>query len=170
MSSAAQIAPSDIGDALMWNQLLTLYAHVEHRLGTALQRQHGLGLSEYRALDLLAGADDGELRMQDLASRLGLNQSSVTRLVSRLNAAGFTYRDLCPDDKRGVYTVITDAGRARHHEARTTYARILSAALDEAAQQNPLIGTLLTTARPLFLTTSQPAPPEVRTGIDRPER
>ncbi|MEV1167077.1 MarR family transcriptional regulator [Nonomuraea sp. NPDC049784] len=134
----------------MWNQMLTLHAHVEHRLGTALQRQHGLGLSEYRALELLAGADDGELRMQDLAARLGLNQSSVTRLVSRLNAAGFTYRDLCPEDKRGVYTVITDAGRARHQEARGTYAGTLSTALDEAGQQNALISTLLTTARPLF--------------------
>ncbi|MEV0227933.1 MarR family transcriptional regulator [Nonomuraea sp. NPDC050786] len=146
---------SDTGDGLMWNHMLTLYAHVEHSLGTALQRRHGLGLSEYRALDLLADADDGELRMQDLASRLGLNQSSVTRLVSRLNAAGYTYRDLCPDDKRGVYTVITDAGRARHREARSTYAQVLSTALDEAARQNPLLNTLLTTARPLFTTSPQ---------------
>ncbi|MER6943340.1 MarR family transcriptional regulator [Nonomuraea sp. NPDC000554] len=150
MSSNVQIASSDTGDALMWNQMLTLHAHVEQRLGTVLQRQHGLGLSEYRALGFLAGADDGELRMQDLATRLGLNQSSVTRLVSRLNAAGFTYRDLCPDDKRGVYTVITDAGRARHQEARHTYAETLSVALDEATQQNPLISSLLTAARPLF--------------------
>lgn len=116
----------------MWGRLSALYAQVEGRLATAVQRGHGLGLSEFRALGFLSEAEDGELRMQDLANRLGLNQSSVTRLVGRLDAAGLAYRDLCPDDRRGVYTVITDKGRARHEAARGTYRDTLSAALDDA--------------------------------------
>ncbi|MBC9714384.1 MarR family transcriptional regulator [Streptomyces sp. TRM66268-LWL] len=125
------------GDAQMWNRVLTLHAHVEHRVGAALQRRHGLGLSEYRALGHLAAAPRSELRMQELSDLLGLNQSSVTRLVGRLNAADFTYRDLCPDDKRGVYTVINEAGRERYGEARSTYEQTLTAALDEAAEGDP---------------------------------
>ncbi|WP_245627863.1 MarR family winged helix-turn-helix transcriptional regulator [Actinomadura oligospora] len=121
-------------DVRLWNRVLALHARVEQRLGTVLQRQHGLGLSEYRALALLAEAPDGELRMQDLAAGLGLNQSSVTRLVGRLNDAGFSYRDLCPDDKRGVYTVITDAGRERHRQAAPAYEEVLTATLDEAEE------------------------------------
>ncbi|MFI9510938.1 MarR family winged helix-turn-helix transcriptional regulator [Nocardia sp. NPDC052566] len=118
-------------DEQMWNRLSGLYSQVEARLGTAVQRGHGLGLSEFRALGYLAEAPDGELRMQDLATKVGLNQSSVTRLVGRLDAAGLAFRDLCPDDRRGVYTVITDKGRAKHREARDTYRATLTAALDE---------------------------------------
>lgn len=139
--------PDGAATARMWSRLTALHAHVEGRLGTALQRRHGLGLSEYRALGLLAEAPKSELRMQDLAAGLGLNQSSVTRLVARLNAADFTYRDLCPDDKRGVYTVLTDAGRLRHREARGTYEETLAAALDEAATGTPDLAPLLAAAR-----------------------
>ncbi|MEV4253472.1 MarR family transcriptional regulator [Spirillospora sp. NPDC049652] len=127
-------------DARLWNRVLALHARVEQRLGTVLQREHGLGLSEYRALALLAEAPDGELRMQDLAAGLGLNQSSVTRLAGRLDAAGYCYRDLCPDDRRGVYTVITDAGRERYRQARPVYEAALTAALDEADETAEVLG------------------------------
>ncbi|MBS2551509.1 MarR family transcriptional regulator [Catenulispora sp. NL8] len=140
-------APRTSPDARTWNHLLTLHTRVESRLGTVLQRRHGLGLSEYRALGFLDQADKSELRMTELADRLGLNQSSVTRLVGRLNAAEFTYRDLCPDDKRGAYTVLTDAGRTRYREARTTYDTTLSAALDELAAADPAHAAIIATAR-----------------------
>ncbi|MEV4218777.1 MULTISPECIES: MarR family winged helix-turn-helix transcriptional regulator [unclassified Nonomuraea] len=146
MTPAAPNAPADPSVAELaatWNHLLLLHARVEARLGTALQRRHGIGLSEYRALGHLAAAPDSELRMQELADKLGLNQSSVTRLVARLNAAEFTYRDLCPDDKRGVYTVITESGRVRHTEASRTYEETLSAALAEAGGADPGLASAL---------------------------
>ncbi|WP_280701321.1 MarR family transcriptional regulator [Kitasatospora sp. GP82] len=138
----------------MWQHATTLHAHVEERLAGVLQRQHGLGLSEYRALANLAVAKDSELRMQELADKVGLNQSSVTRLVARLEKAGFTYRDLCPDDKRGVYTVLTDLGRSRHAEAAPTYEQTLSAALDEAQQASEALGSLVAAMRAAFAPTS----------------
>lgn len=63
---------------------------------------------------------------------MGLGQSSVTRLVGRLGAAGFAFRDLCPNDKRGVYAVITEEGRRRYADARSTYVEVLSSALNTA--------------------------------------
>ncbi|TYB63329.1 MarR family transcriptional regulator [Nonomuraea sp. PA05] len=137
-------APPVSDVASMWNHVLLLHARVESRLGTALQRRHGIGLSEYRALGHLAAAPRSELRMQELADRLGLNQSSVTRLVARLNTAEFTYRDLCPDDKRGVYTVITEAGRDRYAEASRTYEETLRAALGEAGQVDAALAAAVT--------------------------
>lgn len=130
--------------------MLTLHAHVETRLATALQRRHGLGLSEYRALVFLDDAPDNELRMQELAAKLGLNQSSVTRLVARLNSADLTYRDLCPEDKRGAYTVLTDTGRTRYRQARPTYDETLTAALAEAADADPAVAGFLSAARQSF--------------------
>ncbi|RBL85573.1 MarR family transcriptional regulator, partial [Streptomyces cavourensis] len=60
-------------------------------------------------------------------------QSSVTRLVGRLDSAGYAYKDSCTDDKRGVFAVITEEGRKRYQEARATYADVLSSALNTAS-------------------------------------
>ncbi len=104
----------------------------ETELHDALTRRHGLGLSDYRALTVLAAAADGELRMTVLADTLGLNQSSVTRLVQRLERSGFCVRDLCPNDGRGVYAVITLAGRAAAADARPVYLARLAAGRQRA--------------------------------------
>ncbi|OVZ79901.1 MarR family winged helix-turn-helix transcriptional regulator [Yersinia kristensenii] len=114
-----------------WLKLIQAIANVEAELGKVLQAQHGLGLSEYRALEILAHSPDSELRMQELAAHLRLNQSSVSRMVERLERGGFTVRDLCPDDKRGVYTVLTDKGQAHLERAQLDYEAALDAALKE---------------------------------------
>jgi DNA-binding MarR family transcriptional regulator len=115
---------------------------VERELSLALQSRHAIGLSEYRSLEHLAGSEGSELRMQDLADKVGLGQSSITRLVGRLETAGFAYKDLCPSDKRGVYAVITDAGRQRYQLARATYAEVLSSALNVFAADPELAPTV----------------------------
>lgn len=114
-----------------WRKLTQIIALVEADLGKVLQARHGLGLSEYRALEVLAQSENRELRMQELASHLGLNQSSVSRMVERLERSGLTVRDLCPDDKRGVYTVLTEQGSARLDSARPDYERALDLALKQ---------------------------------------
>lgn len=119
------------GKSDAWLKLNHLVANVEAELAKALQAGHGLGLSEYRALHALARSPDSELRMQELATHLRLNQSSVSRMVERLERGGLTVRDLCPDDKRGVYTVLTDKGRARLKDAQPDYEQALDAALKE---------------------------------------
>ena len=135
-------APTGSSDQAMWSKVLTLHAYVERQLTQALQRKHGIGLSEFRALECLSQTSDGELRMQDLADKVGLGQSSVTRLVGRLDTAGFVVRDLCPDDKRGVYAVITDEGRQRYAAARGTYSEVLSSALNTAGTVTTLAHTV----------------------------
>ncbi|MEV0616248.1 MarR family transcriptional regulator [Nonomuraea sp. NPDC050404] len=142
MTPAAAPPVSDL--AATWQHVLLLHTRVENRLATALQRRHGIGLSEFRALGHLAASPTSELRMQELADKVGLNQSSVTRLVARLGTAGFAVRDLCPDDKRGVYTVLTEAGRTRHAEASRTYEETLEAALEEARRADPQLAAALT--------------------------
>nr|WP_180882789.1 MarR family transcriptional regulator [Mesorhizobium loti] len=112
-----------------WLRLIHAVANVEAELGEVLQGQHGLGLSEYRALQILSRSAKSELRMQDLATHLRLNQSSVSRMVERLERGGLALRDLCPDDKRGVYAVLTDKGRSRLGDAQPDYEKALNSAL-----------------------------------------
>ncbi|MCM2506044.1 MarR family transcriptional regulator [Aureimonas altamirensis] len=126
-----------------WLKLIHVVATVEADLGKVLQSDHGLGLSEYRALEVLARSPDSELRMQELAAHLRLNQSSVSRMVERLERGGLTVRDLCPDDKRGVYTVLTDKGRARLESAQPDYEKALDAALKEHGGEDLLTARLV---------------------------
>ncbi|MGA5821561.1 MarR family winged helix-turn-helix transcriptional regulator [Kitasatospora sp. NPDC094028] len=143
-------APLPASDQAAWSRVLALHARVERELAAALQRRHGIGLSEYRSLEHLHRSRTSELRMQDLAERVGLGQSSVTRLVGRLEAAGFAVKDLCPSDKRGVYAVITEQGRLRYEAARATYAEVLSSALNTFTadpELGPTVRALRATAR-----------------------
>jgi DNA-binding MarR family transcriptional regulator len=134
MGSAAPDA-----DELAWDALASLHSRVEQQLAKALHR-HGLGLSDYRALGTLAGAEHGGMRISELAGALGLNESSASRLADRLEQAGLTERCVCDDDRRGVYAFITQAGRAQHLAAAPTYRAQLAAALDLAAADPALAG------------------------------
>lgn len=131
-----------------WLRLVHAVATVEADLGKVLQERHGLGLSDYRALRILSRSPDSELRMQDLAANLHLNQSSVSRMVERLERGGLTIRDLCPDDKRGVYTVLTDKGRSRLESARGDYEKALDAALGEHGREDLLAPAFLKAGQP----------------------
>ncbi|OZA30046.1 MAG: MarR family transcriptional regulator [Hydrogenophilales bacterium 17-61-9] len=129
-----------------WLKLIQVVANVEADLGKLLQAQHGLGLSEYRALEVLARSPGSELRMQELAVHVGLNQSSVSRMVERLERAGLTVRDLCPNDKRGVYTVLTTKGRERLENAQPDYEATLGMAVKEHGGEK-LLSASFTKAR-----------------------
>ncbi|MBN8949880.1 MarR family transcriptional regulator [Rhizobium sp. 60-20] len=130
----------------LWLKLMQAVANIETELGKVLQTGHGLGLSEYRALEVLARSSDSELRMQELAAHLSLNQSSVSRLVERLERGGLTIRDLCPDDKRGVYTVLTDKGRARLESAQSDYEKALDTTLKEYGCEELLVARFIKAA------------------------
>ncbi|MFF0508374.1 MarR family winged helix-turn-helix transcriptional regulator [Streptomyces griseus] len=134
--------PRAASDQAMWESVLGLHAFVERQLAHVLQRRFGVGLSEYRALEALTRAEKGEHRMQELADRIGLGQSSVTRLVGRLESAGYAYKDTCADDKRGVFAVITDEGRKHYQDARAAYSDALGSALDTASADDQLAGAV----------------------------
>ncbi|MBX9452753.1 MAG: MarR family transcriptional regulator [Mesorhizobium sp.] len=130
-----------------WLTLIHAIANVEAEIARILQDRHGLGLSDYRALEVLARSPKSELRMQELATHLQLNQSSVSRMVERLERGGLTIRDLCPDDKRGVYTVLTDKGRAHAEAARPDYEKALDIALEKHGGAELLFAKLANAGR-----------------------
>lgn len=86
-----------------------------------LNDTYRVGLTEFRALGPISQTSEKELRVSHLAREVGLNQTSATRLVTRLEAKGYAQRDTCPDDGRGVYAVITEAGEGLLREARSPY-------------------------------------------------
>ncbi|MGH3546365.1 MAG: MarR family winged helix-turn-helix transcriptional regulator [Mycobacteriales bacterium] len=122
-----------------WQALRILEGRGQAAGEKALQAEHGVSASEYAALAALAYSNDGgHLRQQTLADAIPLNQSSVSRLVGRLEKLGLTERYLCATDRRGVYTQITEQGRALVAAAHDTYLRALDAALDQAVAEDDL--------------------------------
>jgi DNA-binding MarR family transcriptional regulator len=67
-------------------------------------------LVQYRALVVLAY--NGAQRTIDLANELGVNSSTVTRLVDRLERKGLAQRSTSGEDRRATLIDITRDGRA----------------------------------------------------------
>ena len=128
-----------------WRTLAALHARIEDRLERALQRAHELSVSEYTVLDVLVRQDDFHLRMSQVSQAVVLSQSATTRLVTRLEDRGLLARYLCPTDRRGIYTELTESGAALLDAARPTHDAALGEALAEAGQVpelSPLVSAL----------------------------
>ncbi|MEU6774982.1 hypothetical protein [Streptomyces sp. NPDC046759] len=68
--------------------------------------------------------------MGELADRIGLKDSTVTRLVARPEGQSLAVRAAAPGDGRAAAARITEAGRRRYAKATLTYRTMLGAALD----------------------------------------
>jgi DNA-binding MarR family transcriptional regulator len=117
-------------DALVdaWRDLLDSHARTHGAIERAL-KAHDLGVSEFEVLERLTAEDAERRRMQELGKAVHLSQSALSRVVGRLEQDGLVSRDLCPEDRRGIFVCITDAGRERHAAARPAYRAALSDAL-----------------------------------------
>lgn len=122
-------SPGPLDDAQLvtsWRDLAACYSSVRGALDRELDERHGLGLSEFEALDRLADAPEGQQRMQELGEAMYLSQSALSRVVARLEREGLVCRDMCAEDRRGVYVRLTDAGKQRHAAARPTQLAVLA--------------------------------------------
>ncbi len=108
-------------------RLLRAQSFVEARIDPGLGSVHGLSLRELMFLLQLDQAPANRLRRVDLAGRLNVSQSTVTRLALPLEKLGFVRREADPRDARVGYVVLTKAGRQRVAEARVTLERMAAA-------------------------------------------
>ncbi len=117
-----------------WRRLAALHQMIEARLEKELSSGHGLSVVEFTVMDALSRQDGWHMRMSQLARAAALSPSATTRLVNRLESRGLLTRILCADDRRGIYTELTAAGRKALTKARPDHDRVLEAALAEASR------------------------------------
>ena len=131
-----------------WVALLRAYAATTRALSAELVADHGLTINDYEALLRLARAEDQRMRRVDLASALLLTASGVTRLLDGLENAGLVERATCASDRRVVYAVLTEAGRAKLAEASESHLAAVRGLFEErftdedVAQLADLLGRL----------------------------
>jgi len=98
-----------------WQAFLTAGALVERRVEQQLKEQ-GLSLLQHEVLVRLALAEDGELRMTELADSVVSSKSGLTYQIGQMEKVGLVRRRNCKFDVRGVFACLTDVGRAKLDE------------------------------------------------------
>lgn len=106
-----------------WRSFLRAHAKVTRVLDAELSAECGLSLGTYEVLIHLNEAQDRRLRMTELADRVLLSRSGLTRLVDRMEREGLLRRESCPSDLRGTNAVLTDEGYERLRAAAPTHLR-----------------------------------------------
>ena len=102
-----------------WLALMRSHAALTRRLDADLVALHGLTLNDYDVLVQLAFAPEQRLRMSDLADRILLTRSGMTRRVDRLQRSGLVIRRSCESDARGAFAELTEAGAETLAAARS---------------------------------------------------
>lgn len=95
----------------MFARLKRAHGTLMRELEMRLVAEHGLTIHDFETLLHLSREPDQRLRRIDLADRLALTPSGVTRLLDGLTGAGLVAKASCPSDARVSYAVLTDAGR-----------------------------------------------------------
>lgn len=140
-----------------WQAFLRASIRLMERLDAELGG-HGLSLADYEILVHLSAEASGELRMTELAARTLVSRSGLTRRLDRLVDSGLVERRSCPTDRRGVYAVLTDAGRGRLEQSAPTHvegvrrhfiAQLAGQDLDKlAASLNAVVDSSMTPLAP----------------------
>ena len=92
-------------------------ARVQRTLGAELESSCGLPLAWYEVLVRVIRSPEGRLTMSEVADQTVYTSGGTTRLVDRIEEAGYLARAKCPSDRRTVYVEITEAGATKLAEA-----------------------------------------------------
>jgi DNA-binding MarR family transcriptional regulator len=93
------------------------------RFDQELQEKVGMPRTYFEILWLLHEAPDHAMRMSELAGRTGSQPSRISHAIRRLEIDGLVTRELCADDHRGWFTVLTDDGIVAVEAACGPYAQ-----------------------------------------------
>ncbi len=113
-----ELTPAELA---AWRGMLRVHAALVKALDAELLRAHDLPLISYEVLITLDAAPGRRRRMAELADSVLLSRSGTTRLVDRLERDGLISRELCADDGRGSFAVLTEQGAELLAQARTTH-------------------------------------------------
>ena len=125
--AASNVAPA----VLAWTRLLRAHASTTRLLSSQLLAEHGLTINDYEALLVLSRAEGRRLKRVDLARRLLLTPSGVTRLLEGLEREGLVERAACAEDLRVTYAQLTGVGAERLAAASCSHVGSVRSLLEE---------------------------------------
>lgn len=105
------MSPHVSEETVVFARLKRAHDTLKRELESHLVAEHGLTINDFETLLYLSHEAEQRLRRVDLADRLALTPSGVTRLLDGLVEAGLVEKGSCPSDARVSYAVLTDSGR-----------------------------------------------------------
>jgi len=105
-----------------WEAFVFAHAAAVGRIERELTSRDVVSLSWYDVLVALVNAPGQRLRLSELADRVVLSRSGLSRLLDRIEKAGLIRREPAPGDRRGAYAVLTAEGVRAQREAWPHYA------------------------------------------------
>jgi DNA-binding MarR family transcriptional regulator len=133
----------------VWARLVRLHHRAMTRIEADLKKAGLPPLGWYDALLELERVGDCGLRPFELEQQLLLPQYGLSRLLQRLEVAGYVIRWRCEEDGRGQVVSITDRGREVRKSMWPVYAAALQGIFGEkldhqqAEQLAGLLGRLI---------------------------
>jgi DNA-binding MarR family transcriptional regulator len=106
-----------------WRLFITTHAALIDTIDRKLTTAGKIPLQWYDVLIELYEAPERKLRMRELADKVVLSKSGLTRLVDRLEEAGYLKRDLDPNDRRSFFASITPEGIDALRDAWAIYSK-----------------------------------------------
>jgi MarR family transcriptional regulator, 2-MHQ and catechol-resistance regulon repressor len=129
MSLQTNSCPSGDEKVQLFGLLLETNARLSRSLGLELEAECDLPLPWFDVLLQLRRSPEGRLKMNEIADAIVHSSGGTTRLIDRIEEAGFVARQSCPSDRRAIHVAITDAGSAKLDEALTVHLEYLDESL-----------------------------------------
>jgi DNA-binding MarR family transcriptional regulator len=132
-----------------WRAVLNTHASVVAQVEEALARAGLPPLAWYDLLWAVRREPGERVRMAELADRLTLSRGGLTKLAHRLEDAGLLRREPASDDGRGLYAVLTEAGKKMLRRMWPVYSAVLRETFVDAlsAEEAGVIAAALERAR-----------------------
>jgi DNA-binding MarR family transcriptional regulator len=145
-------------EEMAWRGLLETHATLVGVLDARLTAEHNMPLGAIDALIEIAHAEGDAISVSDLAERLDLSPSRVSRLAIDLERQGLVERRRSSSDSRSTEVAATDAGRARLLEAAPGYFKTIRELLIDPLGERELkqLGRIWERLRGAHLGSGQP--------------
>ena len=122
MQNRPSVSSPSAQELVAWRAFFETACAVIDILDAEMQEERGITLGWYDTLVHLEGAEDG-LRMNELASRILMTKSGLTRVVDRMAEAGLVRRERPADNRRVVLVHLTPDGLETLRAARVVHRR-----------------------------------------------
>ncbi len=123
-----------------WRTFIETVGTVLADIDGQLMNEHGLTSGDYEVFVFLSEAPEQAMRMCDLAGKLRLSPSGLTRRLDGLVKLGYAVRERCPDDRRATLARLTDLGVAKHTAAAADHVAHVRRHLLDHLTREELLG------------------------------
>jgi DNA-binding MarR family transcriptional regulator len=137
MAEAPAKAPISDEQLAAWRAFLRAHSTMLRRISSDLDEAGLPPLTWYDVLAALRDAPERSLRQVELAERVLLSNSGLSRLVDRIERGGLVERTACPTDRRSFHVRLTDAGGEMLERIWPVYARGIAEDFLPALGGNP---------------------------------